>query len=239
MARDELLPLPGKLTQEEGYAVRLLTTTTWLLLAMAMTATPGPAKPGEKPAPAPGATVVTRILAVGDSITDGYGLDRTEAWPALLQQRILQETKRKIHIVNAGTPGATSAFGIRTIRFHIKRRRPDLIVLALGGNDSLRGLPVEETRRNLQAAIDLAREHKIPLLLAGMQAPPNNGPVFTRKFNAIFKELHRTNTVPLVPFLLEGVAGERQMNQADGIHPNAAGQKVISQTIWIHIKELL
>lgn len=179
------------------------------------------------------------IVFFGDSLTAGFGVDPDEAYPALIRKK-LADAGLTHAVVNAGLSGETSAGGLRRVDW-ILRRRPDVFVLALGGNDGLRGIPPETTRANLQAIIDRVRS-KHPdskIVLAGMRAPPNMGADFTRAFAAIYPELARKNDVALIPFLLEGVAGRAGLNQGDGIHPNPKGYAKIAETVWNILKDFL
>jgi acyl-CoA thioesterase I len=185
-------------------------------------------------APTPGI-----ILFLGDSITAGFGLDPAEAFPALIQKKI--EARRwPFQAVNAGQSGDTSAGGLGRIDWLLKNRI-DVLVLELGANDGLRGLPVETTRKNLQAIIERTRQ-KYPeakVILAGMKVPPNMGGDYGRKFEAVFADLAKKNNAPLVPFILEGVGGVRELNLADGIHPTAKGQERVAANVWKVLEPIL
>lgn len=181
------------------------------------------------------------ILFFGDSLTAGYGLDdpAAAAFPARVQQKI-DGAGLPWRVVNAGLSGETSAGGLRRVNW-ILRQHVDVFVLALGGNDGLRGIPPETTRANLQAIIDRVRATcpAAPILLAGIVAPPNMGTDFTRAFAAIFPQLAEKNHLPIIPFLLEGVAGRPGLNQADGIHPNDQGHAIVAETVWTALRPLL
>jgi acyl-CoA thioesterase I len=181
------------------------------------------------------------ILFFGDSLTAGYGLQdpSSEAFPAVIQQTI-NDARLPWRVVNAGLSGETSAGGLRRVEW-VLRQHVDIFVLELGGNDGLRGLPPEDTRANLQAIIDRVRS-KYPaakIILAGIAAPPNMGADFTRDFAAIFPYLAEKNRIPLIPFLLEGVAGRPELNQSDGIHPNLKGHALTAETVWKKLRPLL
>jgi acyl-CoA thioesterase I len=195
--------------------------------ALLLGARPAEAEPASPEAPAPGA-----VVFFGDSITAGYGLEPADAYPSLLVAR-LREAGFPHAVVNAGLSGETSAAGGRRAPW-VLRRPVAVFVLALGGNDGLRGIPVDETARNLQAIIDTVRrlQPRARIILAGMEAPPNMGPEFTTGFRNIYPRLARESGVALVPFLLEGVGGVPELNQHDGIHPNAAGQKIVAENVW-------
>jgi acyl-CoA thioesterase-1 len=180
------------------------------------------------------------IVFFGDSLTAGYGLeDPAEAYPALIQKK-LDATGQPWRVVNAGLSGETTAGGLRRLDW-ILRQPVDIFVLALGGNDGLRGIPPETSRANLQAMIDRIRGRypNVKLVLAGLQMPANLGPDFTRQFSAMYPELARQNHLVLIPFLLEGVGGVAGLNQPDGIHPNVQGHCKVAETVWAAIKDLL
>lgn len=180
-----------------------------------------------------------RIVFVGDSLTAGYGLAPTQAFPALIQDKITAQGW-PFRVVNAGLSGDTTAAGLRRINWVLQQPLA-VLVLALGANDGLRGLPVDAAQRNLQAMIDRTRE-KNPaskIVLAGMQAPPNLGPDYTARFRAIFPTLATANGTALVPFLLEGVGGIPSLNLPDGIHPTAAGHQRIAETVWQVLEPVL
>jgi len=181
------------------------------------------------------------VLFFGDSLTAGYGLDdpATQAYPAVIQQKI-RAAGLDWQVVNAGLSGETSAGGLRRVDW-VLRQRVDCFVLELGGNDGLRGIPPATTEANLQAIIDRVRA-KAPaarIVLVGIEAPPNMGEDFTRALAAIFPVLAARNHLPLVPFLLAGVAGRPGLNQADGIHPTAKGHVAVAETVWAVLKSVL
>jgi acyl-CoA thioesterase I len=171
-----------------------------------------------------------RIVVLGDSLTAGLGLVESEAYPSLLQEK-LDDEGYEFEIVNAGVSGDTTAGGLRRLEWALEGDVKILIV-ALGANDALRGLSIDEMKGNLGTIIEGARARGVMVLLAGMEAPPNYGEEYTVKFRQVYRDLARTHQVSLVPFLLDGVAGEARLNQADGIHPNAEGARLIAETIW-------
>jgi acyl-CoA thioesterase-1 len=177
------------------------------------------------------------IAALGDSLTAGLGVAPDEAYPAQLEARLKREGY-DYRVINAGVSGDTSAGGLRRVDAVLKLR-PDVVIVALGANDGLRGQPVQALRDNLLAIVKKARDANARVLLAGMRVPPNYGPDYTRDFAAVFSEVARRTSVPLVPFLLEGVAAQVRFNQGDGIHPNAEGQRLIAEHLWPHLKPLL
>ena len=178
------------------------------------------------------AAATKNVVVLGDSLAAGYGVEPEEAFPALLQQKV-DATGLKCAIVNAGVSGNTSADGLARIDWLLKRRF-DVLLLELGGNDGLRGLPVTAMRDNLQAIIDRVKQRypQVRIVVVGMQLPPNLGPDYTTAFRRVFPDLAAKNNAALVPFLLEGVGGKPQLNQGDHIHPNAAGHKIIAETVW-------
>jgi acyl-CoA thioesterase-1 len=178
-----------------------------------------------------------RVVVLGDSLTAGLGLPQGESYPTLLQQRIDQE-HLNYEVVNAGVSGDTSAGGSSRLDWSLDGDVRVLIV-ALGGNDALRGLPVEELRRNLTSIIERAQARRIRVLLAGMEAPPNFGQSYTVAFHRAYAELASQYKVAFVPFLLEGVAGIESLNQRDGIHPTAEGARMIADTIWRTLRPML
>lgn len=179
------------------------------------------------------------LLFFGDSLTAGLGLETEEAFPALIQQKI-DTLQLPYQVVNAGLSGETTAGGKNRISW-VLNQTVDVFVLELGANDGLRGIPVTETRANLQAIIDTvkAKNPNTKIILAGMQIPPNMGQDYTRDFKNVFPELAAKNNLPLIPFLLENVAGIPELNQPDGIHPTAEGHKIMAETVWLVIKEVL
>ncbi len=179
------------------------------------------------------------ILFLGDSLTAGYGLPVEESFPNLIARR-LEHQGSGVEVLNAGVPGDTSAGGSRRIDW-LLRRRIDVLVLELGANDMLRGLPLGLTRDNLQAIIDKTRAKypEVKVVVAGMLAPPNLGPEYTAEFRNLFPELARANDAALIPFLLEGVAARPELNLADGIHPNAEGHRIVAEQVWAILKPLL
>lgn len=171
------------------------------------------------------------VLFFGDSLTAGYGLSPEEAFPALSEKELTKSGK-SVKVINAGSSGETSAGGLTRIDW-VLRQPVDIFVLELGANDGLRGLPVEQTKKNLQAIIDQvkAKNPAVKIVITGMMVPPNMGNAYTTEFTAIFPELAKKNKATLMPFLLAGVAGDEKLNQADGIHPNSQGHKIIAAGI--------
>ena len=182
---------------------------------------------------------VKTIVFFGNSITAGYGLEMSEAFPALIQREI-DSLALPYKVVNAGVSGETSSGGDGRIDW-VLRQPVDVFVLELGGNDGLRGIPVTETRKNLQSIIDKvkAKNPAVKIIIAGMQIPPNMGKQYTGEFRSMYPELAKKNDIALIPFLLEGVGGEAKFNQDDGIHPTAEGQKILAQNVWEVLKGVL
>ena len=177
------------------------------------------------------------IVALGDSITSGLGVAADEAYPALLEARLRRDGYAH-RVVNAGVSGDTTAGGLRRVDW-VLRAQPEIVILALGANDGLRGQPPQTTRANLEAIVARLTAAGARVLLAGMRMPPNYGEAFTRQFEAVFPAVARRANVALVPFLLDGVAADPTLNQADGLHPNAAGHRVIADRLWPHLAPLL
>jgi acyl-CoA thioesterase-1 len=179
------------------------------------------------------------VLVLGDSLAAGYGLDPSEAFPALLQQKI-DAAGWNFTVVNAGVSGDTSAGGLRRIDW-LLRRPVDVLLLELGGNDGLRGLSLEATRTNLQAIIDRTRQKspRAKIVLAGMQMPPNMGRDYTEGFRRVFPELAAKNKAALIPFLLEGVGGKAELNLPDQIHPTAEGHRILAENAWKVLRPVL
>lgn len=167
----------------------------------------------------------TTIVAFGDSLTAGYGLDLADAYPAVLE-RALKEAGYPVVVINSGVSGETTAGGLSRAGF-VASQKPDIVIVALGGNDMLRGIDPAATRNNLAGIIETFQRAGAKVILAGMRAPANLGQGYVMQFDAIYPALAKEFNVPLVPFLLDGVALEKDLNQPDGIHPNEAGVRVI------------
>jgi acyl-CoA thioesterase-1 len=178
------------------------------------------------------------VLVFGDSLSAGYGLRSAEAWPSLLGER-LRTQNADYALVNASLSGETTAGGRTRLPAALQQHRPQVVIIALGANDGLRGLSLDAMRSNLKAMIAAAAGARARVLLVGMEMPPNYGPDYTRKFRAVYGELARDTKVALVPFLLDGFAEKRDLFQADGIHPTAAAQPIIVDNVWPALKPLL
>ena len=168
---------------------------------------------------------------LGDSLSAGFGLLEAQAYPALIQQK-LNEDGYAWDVVNAGISGDTTAAGLQRIDWALGQGDVRILVLELGANDGLRGLPVAEMKKNLAAIIERARGKRISVLLAGMEAPPNFGPEYTVSFRQVYRDLARDYKITLLPFLLDKVAGVPSLNQGDGIHPNIEGARIVADTVW-------
>ncbi|WP_200975554.1 arylesterase [Echinicola sp. 20G] len=179
------------------------------------------------------------ILFFGDSMSAGYGVDQEEAFPALIQDKI-DSLELDYKVINGGLSGETSASGLSRIDWFLEDE-PAIFILELGGNDGLRGIQLSATKENLQAILDKVK-NKYPntqLMLAGMQIPPNMGEDYTSEFKKIYPELAQNNDLVLIPFLLEGVGGNPELNQPDGIHPTEEGHKIVTETVWKYLSPIL
>lgn len=208
-----------------GRSARTVRRCAWALLLLA--------------AVLPAAASERTVVFYGDSLTAGYGLDPDEAYPALIQRK-LEASGRSWRAVNAGVSGETTSGGLRRLDW-VLRQPVDVFVLALGGNDGLRGVAPEVTRRNLQEIVDRvrARYPQAVVVIAGMQMPPSMGPQYTDAFRRVFPDVAEASGAALIPFLLEGVGGIPEMNQADQIHPTAEGQERIAENVWQVLRPLL
>lgn len=177
------------------------------------------------------------ILFLGDSLTEGYQLSKEDAYPAVIE-RELKVKYPKIKVINGGVSGATSASGLKRLGWYLKSK-PDIMVLALGANDGLRGLKLQETEKNLSAVIEKAKKEGITVVIAGMKMPTNYGEPYRSHFEKLFSKLAQKHGVKLIPFLLEGVGGNPKLNLADGIHPNPDGHKIMAKTILKTLRSLL
>ncbi len=178
------------------------------------------------------------LLVLGDSLSAEYGLERGRGWANLLQQR-LQRDKLDTTVINASISGDTTIGGKNRLPALMEQHKPQVLVIELGSNDALRGLPLKSSQDNLQAMINLAQQYKARVLLVGMQIPPNYGPDYTRRFAAMYQTLARQNKVALVPFFMEGIAADLSLFQADRIHPNEQAQPRLLENVWPQLKPLL
>lgn len=178
-----------------------------------------------------------KLVVLGDSLTEGYGVARDAAFPAVLEKKI-KATGKDWTVVNAGVSGSTSASAISRMKW-IFKSKPDLVILALGANDGLRGLKVAESKKNLAEAVAYAKSQKVPVVLGGLYMPPNYGKVYATEFRSMYEDLAKKDKLPFISFLLEGVGGKSQYNLADGIHPNEKGHAIIADNVFNSIKDLL
>ena len=198
------------------------------------------AAPAATAAETPAAKGQQTILFFGDSITAGLGVDPEEAYPALIENRV-DSLHLPYAVVNAGLSGETTAGGRSRVNWVLSRQPVHVFVLELGGNDGLRGLPLSDTRKNLQAIIDTVRQQapQAKIVLAGMQIPPNMGPAYAADFKKLYADIAAKNHLVLIPFLLEGVGGIARLNQRDGIHPTPEGHRLVARTVWRTVQPLL
>ena len=225
--------------------MRSLHNLLWLFLPLVLSLACGSGErpPGARPGASDSAygseTAAEGPLVVflGDSLTAGYGLDEDAAFPALIEARARDEG-RPLRAINGGVSGDTSAGGLARLDWFL-RQDPAVLVVGLGGNDGLRGLPLEALESNLRAIVERARARGVEVLLLGQRIPPSLGLAYARDFAELYGRLAEELDVPLVPFLLEGVGGVRRLNLPDGLHPNEEGQKVLAETVWKHLEDVL
>lgn len=177
------------------------------------------------------------LVFIGDSLTEGYGVDQSEAFPEVVRKK-LTTRGYKVRVINGGISGSVTADADKRVRWYLKSK-PDILILALGANDGLKGTPPETIKKNLAAAIDLAQANGIKVLLCGIRIFANLGSDYTKNFEKIFPDLAREKKVALIPFLLEGVALKKELNQSDGKHPNAEGHKIIGEMVAREVEKLL
>ena len=180
----------------------------------------------------------TTLLILGDSLTAGYGVEKEQAFPFLLQQLLDQEGFSDVNVVNGGFSGSTTASAIQRMKWYM-RIKPDIVIIELGANDGLRGHPVESIRANLEETIQFALENGIVTILAGMKLPVNYGKNYTQDFEEMFKQLADKYDLPFIPFILKDVAGDPSLNLPDGIHPNPEGHQIIARHLLSFVKPLL
>ena len=176
------------------------------------------------------------ILFLGDSLTEGLGVTKDEAFPKLVKILIQKELKKDISIINAGVSGSTTSDGLDRLKWYLKKK-PSIVFLALGTNDGLRGLDLKQSQKNLEEIIKYAQESGAKVLLAGMLIPPNYGPEYSENFRKMYEEIKDKYKLKSMDFLLDQVAGNKNLNQSDGIHPNEQGHKTIAKNVFEFIKE--
>lgn len=202
-----------------------------LLIALAGCGAESPSEGVAPQTPVQTPSVRGTIVAMGDSLTAGLGVDESEAYPALLQKK-LAAAGHYFTVVNAGVSGETSSGALSRIDWVISSLKPDLVILETGANDGLRGIDADVLRKNLDRIVSIIKSNNIPVILCGMKMLPNLGPVYTQAFSEIYPETARKHAIPLIPFFLEGVAGDPQYNQPDGLHPTAEGYRRIVDHIY-------
>jgi acyl-CoA thioesterase-1 len=227
--------------------MRVLHLFAPLMLALSIVACGSEPAPASAPGTAPrapeapkapkAASSSPRIVFLGDSLTAGLGLAADRSYPSLIGKK-LKERGLDYDVVNAGVSGDTSAGGGRRLDWSLEGD-VRVLVVALGANDGLRGLPTSEMKKNLAAVLDRAKARGIPVILAGMEAPPNYGADYTRDFRNVYTDLAKEYDVRFIPFLLQGVAGEAALNQADGIHPNVRGAEMVADLVWAELEPAL
>jgi len=184
--------------------------------------------------------VAKTIIFLGDSLTEGYNIPREAAYPAVVGDLFQKNGYKNIKIINAGVSGSTSASALARLRWHLRsKERADILVLALGANDGLRGLDTTSMRKNLEQTIHLAKKEKMKVVLAGMKVPPNYGKEYSDRFEKTFSDIASAEGITLIPFLLEGVGGEPKYNLPDGIHPNVEGAKIIGNLVYNFLEPIL
>ena len=179
------------------------------------------------------------ILFLGDSLTEGYGVPAEKAYPELVKKRLFTNLGKKVEIFNLGVSGSTTSSGLTRLKWITGQKKINLMILALGANDGLRGIPLEKSRQNLVDIIRFAKEKQIKVILAGMKIPPNYGEDYRSGFEKIFKDLANTHKVAFLPFLLKDVAGIKALNLPDGIHPNEKGHEIMAQTVFNVLKDFV
>lgn len=177
----------------------------------------------------------THILVLGDSLSEGIGLDEDKTFPRLLEKN-LQAKNKNVSITNGGISGSTTASGLSRLKWHLKKKT-DVMILELGGNDGLRGIDLKETEKNLRSIIAIAKEKKIKVLLLGLLMPPNYGKKYVSDFEKMYKNVAETEKLPFLPFLLKDIAGIKEMNLSDGIHPNEKGHEKIAKDLTVFVEK--
>ena len=180
----------------------------------------------------------SKILIYGDSLSAAYGVAKQEGWPALLQKKIIAQ-HYQYQVINASISGETTSGGLSRLATTLAEFKPNIVILELGANDGLRGLPLSEMTKNLSAMITLSKKSKAKVLLIGMRIPPNYGPKYTTSFSETYSQLSQQHKVTLVPFMLENIAAKPNLIQDDGLHPNVLGQPMILDNVWVKLQWML
>jgi len=178
------------------------------------------------------------VLFLGDSLTEGLGVSKQKAYPSLVKNLVQSNLNKKINVINGGVSGSTTSDGLARLKWYLKRK-PDIILVALGANDGLRGLNLQQSQKNLEEIINHAINSNAKVLLAGMLIPPNYGPTYAQDFKNMYENIKNKYSLKSMPFLLKGVAGQQEFNQADGIHPNEKGHEIIAKEVYEFIKDEL
>jgi acyl-CoA thioesterase-1 len=179
-----------------------------------------------------------KIMIYGDSLSAAYGIPQQQGWVSLLQKKLASE-HYQYEVINASISGETTSSGVSRIHNALKQVKPSIVIIELGANDGLRGLPIQAMTTNLEAIIQQSKESGAKILLVGMRIPPNYGPQYTKLFSQSYVKLSQVHEIPLVPFMLENIAAKANLIQDDGLHPNAVAQPMILNNIWPHLKKLL
>ncbi|MFV3407437.1 arylesterase [Bdellovibrio bacteriovorus] len=179
-----------------------------------------------------------KLIVLGDSLTEGYGVAKDAAFPAVLEKKLHEAGKKEWTIINAGVSGSTTASGLSRMKWVFKSK-PDVVLLALGANDGLRGLKVEDSEKHLAQSIEYAQSQKVKVILGGLYMPPNYGKDYTDKFKKMYESLAKKYKLTFIPFILDKVAGNPKYNLADGIHPNEEGHKIIADNVFSVLKGAL
>lgn len=179
-----------------------------------------------------------KLIILGDSLTEGFGVAKEAAYPAILEKKLHESGKKEWTVVNAGVSGSTTASAVTRMKWLFKSK-PDAVLIVLGANDGLRGFKIEDTTKNLSDSIEYAKQQQVRVILGGIYLPPNYGKAYTEKFKNMFEVLAKKYNVPFIPFVLEKVAGNPKYNLSDGIHPNEEGHKIIAENIFQVLKGAL
>lgn len=233
----QTMPSPAHASRYAGWRRQVQCAIGWVVVLLA-TAMPAWAQAAKPLAASPAAAPARTVLVMGDSLSAGYGMAASQGWVALTADRIAQQ-KPGWRVVNASISGETTSGGATRIAAELKRTRPAVVVIALGANDGLRGLPLDQTRGNLDRMIRAAKGAKARVLLVGMRMPPNLGKAYTDGFTANYAALAKAHGVTLLPFLLEPIALDRRAYQADNLHPTAAAQPRLRDHVWKALAPLL